>query len=154
MRLGFFFVAAKCLCSSVTHFVEACGASATIRNETLSAHSADHRMPKRAVLAKAHCVRKAAAAIRPTIHRQAALPIQQLEATAACRRSPHSGSLPVPFPQELQDSARRICPKDRCPQHHSERPRKKLSPAGHTDPKKTAGVKDRAKSCRPQDTLI
>ncbi len=86
-------------------------------------------------VAKAHCVRKAAAAIRPTIHRQAASPIQLLEATAACRRSPRSGSLPVPFPQELRDSARESAQRIDVP-HHSEEPRKKLSPASHTDLKK------------------
>ena len=44
MRLGFFFVATKCLCSSVAHFVEACGASATMQN-----HAAEPERLKRPI---------------------------------------------------------------------------------------------------------
>jgi len=129
MRLGFFFVATKCLCSSVADFVEACGPSATMHEPNWLKRPGSRRC-------KAPFVRTAAGATRPIIHRQAALPIQLLEATAACRRSPHSGSLPVPFPQELQDSAPQNLPQRIDVPHHSERPRRKLSPEGNTDPKK------------------
>jgi hypothetical protein len=82
------------------------------------------------------------------------LPIQLLEATAACRRSPRSGSLPVPFPQELRDSPPRICPKDSmCRTIAKDRARSCRLEATLIS-KRNAGAKDRAGNCRLQATPI
>ena len=132
MRLGFFFVATKCLCSSVAHFVEACGASATMQN-----HAAEPERLKRPIAP----LRKRIVSEKQQ-RRSGQQSTDKQHCPFSCSKRQQSAVVhhvadhcQYPSPKNCEILPENLPQRFDVP-HHSEGPRKKLSPGGNTDLKK------------------
>jgi hypothetical protein len=132
MRLGFFFVATKCLCSSAAHFVKACGASATMQDR--AAEPERLKRPTAALLKRIVSEKQQRRSGQQSTDKQ--------HCPFSCSKRQQSAIVhhvadhcQYPSPKNCEILPENLPQRIDVP-HHSERTREKLSPASHTDFKK------------------